>query len=60
MTIISKKEAAEILGITETHLMRLSRNKGLPHYKPNGGKVYFVREEVIKWLTGKEETEENA
>lgn len=57
--IIGTDEAAEMLGITKVHLMRLCKNKGLPHYKPCGGKVYFIKQELIKWITGKEETEES-
>ena len=58
-------EAAKFLDLSESHLYKLTSERRIPHFKPNGKKIYFDKSELIQWLKRKpaktrEETEEKA
>ena len=58
-------EAAKFLDLSRSHLYKLTSERKIPHFKPNGKKIYFDRSELVQWLKRKpartlEETEENA
>jgi len=45
------KEVLELLMVSRSTLYKLSASGKIPHYKPTGGKLYFNRVQVLKWLT---------
>ena len=49
--ILTTEEAAVYLGMRVSYLHKLTSNRKIPHRKPNGGKLYFLREELDKWVT---------
>ena len=62
---LTLKEAAEFLDFSRSYLYRLTSQGRVPHYKPEGKRVYFDQDELVNWLKRnrirpKEETEEKA
>jgi excisionase family DNA binding protein len=60
---LTLKEAAEFLDLSQSHLYKLTSERKIPHFKPNGKKIYFDEYELVQWLKRKptrtlEETEE--
>ena len=58
-------EAAKFLNLSRSHLYKLTSERKIPHFKPNGKKIYFDKSELVQWLKRKpkrtlEETEEKA
>jgi len=58
-------EAAKFLDLIQSHLYKLTSERKIPHFKPNGKKIYFDEDELVQWLKRKptrtlEETEEKA
>lgn len=49
--VLTSKEVCEYLGIKPCTLYEMTRKKQIPHYKPNGGSLYFKRVEVDEWAT---------
>ncbi len=57
-------EAADYLGLSKSHLYKLTSANKIPHYKPQGKRLYFAQCELNTWLlrnpvktTGKVEQE---
>ncbi|MBL0467081.1 helix-turn-helix domain-containing protein [Aeromonas veronii] len=48
--VLSAEECAELLGVSVCYVYRLTSEKRLPHYKPQGKKIYFKRVELLDWL----------
>ena len=38
---LTLKEAAEFLDLSQSHLYKLTSERKIPHFKPNGKKIYF-------------------
>ena len=58
-------EAAKFLDLSPSHLYKLTSERKIPHFKPNGKKIYFDEDELVQWLKRKptrtlEETEAHA
>jgi excisionase family DNA binding protein len=49
-TVLTVAEACEYMGITESHLYKLTSAGKIPHYKPTGKLIYFDRSELDDWL----------
>lgn len=47
--IMTTGEAAFYLGVSVATLRNLRRNKKITSYQPNGGKVYYKREDLDDW-----------
>ena len=47
---ISKKEAARLVGCAESTLMRLVKNSDFPSPYKIGGKLCFLRKEILEWI----------
>ena len=47
---ISKKEAARLLGYSESTLMRHVKSAGCPAPYKRGGKLCFSRQEILEWI----------
>lgn len=48
--VLTSEEAARYMGISLSHLYKLTMRQAIPHYKPTGKVVYFNRAEVEQWL----------
>lgn len=44
--------AAEYLGISKSHLYKLTSEKKIKFHKPNGKVVYFFEDELDEWVRG--------
>ena len=43
-------EAAKYLDISKSYLYQLSCKNRIPHYKPQGKRIYFTKSDLDKWL----------
>jgi excisionase family DNA binding protein len=48
--VLDIAETARYLKISESHLYKLISQKQIPHYCPQGNRIYFNREELDQWL----------
>ena len=48
--VLNFNEACAYLELSQSHLYKLTSTSAVPHYKPNGKKIYFQREELDHWL----------
>lgn len=48
--VLNFGEAAIYLELSHSHLYKLTSSATIAHYKPNGKKIYFKREELDAWL----------
>ena len=48
--VLNLNDACIYLELSQSHLYKLTSNGSIPHYKPNGKKLYFKREELDTWL----------
>lgn len=47
--LLTFKEAATYVGLSENYLYKLTAAKAIPHYKPRGKNIYFDPEELENW-----------
>ncbi|WP_337880901.1 helix-turn-helix domain-containing protein [Rheinheimera sp.] len=50
-SVLTMDECADYTGLSKHYLYKLTHNRLIPHFKPNGKKVYFQREELDAWLS---------
>ncbi len=43
-------EAARYLDVSKSHLYKLTSANKIPHYKPQGKRLYFSKSELNTWL----------
>ncbi len=43
-------EAAKYLGLSKSYLYKLTCSNKIPHYKPQGKRLYFAKSELDTWL----------
>ena len=49
--VLTCEEAARYMGISRSHIYKLTMSKQIPHYKaPTGKMCYFNRKELEAWL----------
>lgn len=48
--VLNFNETCSYLELSQSHLYKLTSTGAVPHYKPNGKKIYFHREELDQWL----------
>jgi len=48
--VLNFNETCDYLELSQSHLYKLTSTGTIPHYKPNGKKIYFKRSEVDEWL----------
>lgn len=48
-SVLTSQEASAYLGISLSKLYKLTMEKKIPHYKPNGKLNYFERAEIEAW-----------
>jgi excisionase family DNA binding protein len=49
--VLTLREACMFLDISPSHLYKLTSTKQIPHFCPQGKKLYFEREALKVWLT---------
>jgi excisionase family DNA binding protein len=48
--VLNLNEAGAYLNISASHMYKLTSQKLIPHFCPQGKKLYFKREELDNWL----------
>ena len=48
--IFNFSEACTFLDYSKSYLYKLTHSRQIPHYKPNGKKLYFKRIDLEQWL----------
>lgn len=48
--VLNLNEAGAYLNISASHMYKLTSQKQIPHFCPQGKKLYFRREELDHWL----------
>ena len=48
--VLNFNDTCIYLELSQSHLYKLTSSGSIPHYKPNGKKLYFKREELDTWL----------
>lgn len=48
--VLNFNETYKYLELSQSHLYKLTSTGAIPHYKPNGKKIYFNRTELDNWL----------
>jgi excisionase family DNA binding protein len=48
--VLTFNETAIYLGVSHSHLYKMTSTGVIPSYKPNGKKLYFNRHELDAWL----------
>lgn len=48
--VLTFEEAAQYTGISKSTLYKMTSQKIVPHYKPNGKMIFFDREELEAYL----------
>lgn len=48
--MLNAEEAAKYLGVSSSALYKMTSNKKIRHYKPNGKLCYFKREDLDRWM----------
>jgi excisionase family DNA binding protein len=51
MVRLSLTEAVEYTGFKKSYLYKLTHLNAIPFYKPNGGKIFFDKDELDAWLS---------
>jgi len=50
--ILDLKQAAEFLKLKPSYMYSHTHKNKIPHYKPNGKRIYFIKSELIEWILG--------
>lgn len=43
-------DVSMLTGISKSYLYKMTHNRSIPHYKPNGKCLYFDKREIEKWM----------
>ena len=49
-TVLNFNEACTYLDVSQSHLYKLTSTRQIPHFCPQGKKLYFNRTELYVWL----------
>lgn len=49
-TVLTMDDVVMLTGLSKSHIYKLTCNKEIPHYKPNGKCVYFDKVEIEEWM----------
>ena len=58
--VLNFKEACMYLDLSTSCLYKLTSTAHIPHYCPNGKKLYFKRTELDEWVLQKQKSSNNA
>ncbi len=48
--ILTLQEACQYMGISSSHMYKLTSKRLIPHYSPTGKLIYFKRSELDEWV----------
>lgn len=48
--VLNVEEACMLTGLSKSHLYKLTASRQVPHYKPHGKLIYFLRTELEQWM----------
>lgn len=48
--IMTSEQAAEFLNVSTNTLAKYTSGRLIPHYKPTGGKLFFSKVELCRWI----------
>ena len=48
--VLTLEEAAKYLDVSKSYLYKLTSSNKIPHYKPQGKRIYFAKSELDAWL----------
>ena len=48
--ILTVKETASFLDISTDQLYKLNAAGRIPSHRPTGGKIYYIKDEIIEWV----------
>jgi excisionase family DNA binding protein len=54
--VLNFDEACKYLDVSPSHLYKLTSTKQIPHFCPQGKKLYFRRDEIDQWLQRNRQT----
>ncbi|MBC8315668.1 MAG: helix-turn-helix domain-containing protein [Bacteroidetes bacterium] len=57
--VLNFEEACKYLDISQSHLYKLTSTKQVPHFCPQGKRLYFNRIELDEWLQRHRQTSES-
>ncbi|MEG0602168.1 MAG: helix-turn-helix domain-containing protein [Mucinivorans sp.] len=49
--ILTATQAAAFLGMSLSYLYKLTHNRTLAYFKPNGKMLYFLESDLVAWVT---------
>lgn len=49
-TVLTLNDVALLTGLSKSHLYKMTCQKQIPYYRPNGKQIYFDRKEVEDWM----------
>ena len=49
--ILTVDDLIDYTGYSQKQIYKLTSTRAIPHYKPNGRKLFFKRNEVDAWIT---------
>lgn len=56
--VLNFNEGAVFLDLSKSHLYKLTSQKRIPHFCPEGKKIYFLRADLQSWLLRNRQEEE--
>lgn len=48
--LMSVDELSKYLDLSPAYIHKMTHNREIPYYKPNGKKLYFNKEEIDQWV----------
>lgn len=48
--VLCLEDVSVLTGLSKSYIYKLTADKKIPHYKPNGKLVYFERSEIENWM----------
>lgn len=48
--VLTLNDVALLTGLSKSHLYKMTCQKQIPYYRPNGKQIYFDRKEVEAWM----------
>jgi excisionase family DNA binding protein len=57
--VLNFNEACQYLDVSQSHLYKLTSTKQIPHFCPQGKRLYFKRLELDQWLQRNRKTTED-
>lgn len=55
-SVLNFNDTCKYIDVSESHLYKLTSTKQIPHFCPQGKKLYFKREELDAWLQRNRQT----